>query len=62
MKKEDYIKVSGLIFAVVGVLHLLRLFFGFPVVFGDMQIPAWVSIIGAPVGGFLAYSAFKFSK
>lgn len=62
MKKETYIQVSGIIFAVVAVLHLLRLFFGIPVTFGDTQIPVWVSVIGAIVGGFLAYTAFKFSK
>ncbi len=62
MKKETYIQITGLIFAVVTLLHLLRLVLGFPVIFGEMGIPVWASIIGAAVGAFLAYSAFKFSR
>ncbi len=62
MKQETYIKVTGLIFSVITILHVLRLVFGWDAVLGGWQVPVWVSFIGVAVGGFLAYSAFKFSK
>lgn len=62
MKQETYIKATGLIFSVITVLHVLRLIFGWDAVLGGWQVPVWLSFIAAALGGFLAYSAFKFSK
>lgn len=62
MKQEAYIKVTGLIFSVITILHVLRLIFGWDAVLGGWQVPVWLSFIAVALGGFLAYSAFKFSK
>ncbi|MBI2613889.1 MAG: hypothetical protein HYW62_03875 [Candidatus Levybacteria bacterium] len=62
MKQEAYIKVTGIIFSVVTILHVLRLILGWDVILGGWQLPVWLSFVGVALGGFLAYSAFKFSK
>lgn len=62
MNKETYLKVSGVIFSVVAILHVLRLVLNWEVVLGGWQAPIWASFLGAILGGFLAYSAFKLSK
>lgn len=60
--EKMYIKLTGTIFSIVAILHLLRLIFGWEVIMGNWQIPIWVSFVGVGVSGFLAYIAFKLSK
>ena len=60
--QKMYIKLTGLIFSIIAILHLLRLIFRWDVIMGDWQIPVWVSFIGVAASGFLAYIAFKLSK
>ena len=62
MKQKEYIKVTGIIFTVVAAAHIIRLLTGFDVEVGDYELPYWVSILGAAVAGFLAYSSFKLKK
>jgi hypothetical protein len=44
-----YLVVSGVVFLLVAVLHLLRLVFEWPVVVGPWTIPQWPSYVGFPV-------------
>ena len=46
--------VAGLIFAIVALLHLLRIYMSWPVVVADWSVPMWVSWIGLVVAGGLA--------
>lgn len=62
LKQTDYIRVTGLIFLVVAVLHILRIFTGFEVEIANNELPVWVSIIGAAIAGYLAYSSQKLKK
>lgn len=62
MMQKMYLKLTGLIFSIVAILHLLRLIFRWDVIMGDWQIPLWVSFIGVAAAGFLAYIGFKLSK
>lgn len=62
MKQKTYIQITGYIFAVIAVVHALRVVFGWPVVLGGMDIHAVVSIFGVVVAGYLAYSAFNLKK
>ena len=59
MKRDTYVQVSGLIFAAVAVMHVLRLLNGWDVVFGTWNVPAVGSLVGAVVAGYLAYAALK---
>jgi hypothetical protein len=51
--------LAALIFAVVALLHLFRLWSQFTVVFGSHTIPTWVSIIGFIVPGILAVMLYR---
>ena len=47
--------IAGTIFALVALLHVLRIYMGWPVVVGVWSAPMWVSWIGLVVAGGLAY-------
>lgn len=59
---KTFVQISGVIFFLVGLIHLLRLLTGLPVVFGTWDLPLWVSILGAVLAWYLAYTAFVLSK
>jgi hypothetical protein len=47
--------VASVIFALVALLHLLRIYMGWPIVIGSWAAPMWVSWIGLAAGGGLSY-------
>ena len=54
MNTKDYLIVSTIIFAVVAVMHLLRLVLGWSVVLGMTSIPLWVSLLAVLVSASIA--------
>lgn len=62
MNQRTYLQVSGLLFTVGAVVHLLRAVMGWDVVLAGQIIPAWVSWIGVVAAGYLAYCAYKLMK
>jgi hypothetical protein len=58
INKNIALKTAGVIFAVVALLHLLRVVTGFEVAIGGKTIPLWPSIGGLIVGGLLAIWMF----
>lgn len=58
MNKHTYFLISGLVFAIVAMVHLLRVINQFPVVVGVWVIPMAVSVIGFIVAGILSYCGF----
>ena len=59
MNQSMYMKVTGIIFLVIAVLHFYRAISSLPVVIGDFSIPVAVSWIGIVVAGFLAYRGLR---
>lgn len=59
---KTLLQVVGTIFAIVGLIHLLRLLTGFQVVLGTWDVPMWVSVIGVLLPGYLSYNAFSLAK
>lgn len=57
MKKSPLI-VAGILFALVALVHLSRLYFQFPLIIGTTLIPLWVNGIGLVVSGALSYWMF----
>lgn len=57
-----YVRVTGLIFLVVAVLHVLRIFTGFEVEIADYELPVWISFAGAAIAGYLAWTSQKLKK
>lgn len=62
MSDKLYTVVSGVIFAVVATLQLLRAFNQWPVQLASWQIPVWVSWLAALVAGALAVWAFSIAR
>ncbi len=60
--KNSALTVAGLIFLLIGFLHLLRMAFGVSVVVGGWVIPQWFSLIGMVVMFLLSLWCFKSHK
>jgi hypothetical protein len=59
MDQRTFNLVSGIVFTIVAVVHLLRLFMGWPVVVGTWAAPTWLSWLGLLVAGALSYSGLR---
>ncbi len=59
MSARQYLLVSGTVFALVALAHILRIAGGMAVMIETWPLPMWVSILGTIVPAFLAYSAFR---
>ena len=62
MKEKTFHKTIGIIFLIVGILHLLRAIMSWPMRIGDFTIAVWFSYIIAIIVLWLSYEAFKLSK
>ena len=61
MKDKAYFFISALIFAIVAILHLLRIVFNWNFEFASYYIPMWVSYFPVIFLGVLSVLGFKFS-
>jgi hypothetical protein len=59
MDQRAFNLVCGIVFAIVAVVHMLRLFLGWPVVIGTWAAPTWLSWLGCLVAGTLSYSGLR---
>jgi hypothetical protein len=59
MSRNAYRYVSGSIFGVVALGHLVRALLAVPVQIGDSSIPIWLSWIAVVVAGALSLWAFR---
>jgi hypothetical protein len=59
MDRKTYLWVAGVIFSLVMVFHLVRIFENWPVIIGDWSVPKWVSWLGLIVAGGLALLGFR---
>jgi len=62
MKGRAYLLISGSIFGVVAVLHVLRLVNGWPFQVGPWVLPVALSWVGAAVAAGLCLWAFRLSS
>ena len=58
MSTKIYLAVSGIIFVIVAVLHLLRLIYLWPAQIGTLTIPMWASCAALVVASALFVWAF----
>ena len=59
MTIRNYMLVSGCIFALVAVLHLVRVAAGWDLIVGGWTAPVWASVLGIVVPAVLALAAFR---
>ena len=55
MTEKTFATIAAVIFALVALLHLLRLVMGWSIVIDSWMVPMWVSWIGLVVAGGLSY-------
>jgi hypothetical protein len=59
MSKKLYLIISGSIFLLVGIFHLLRLIYHWPIVVGTREIPYLLSYVGFPASiGYSVWAAW----
>jgi hypothetical protein len=59
---RSYLAVSGVLFGIVALAHVVRLAFGWPVQIGALSAPLWLSVIGVIVPGSLSVWAFNLAR
>jgi hypothetical protein len=60
MSRKTFSWLAGAIFALVALLHLLRIYMGWAVTIDSWSVPTWVSWVGVIVAGGLSYAGLKF--
>ena len=55
MSQKTFTITASVIFGVVALFHVLRIFLGWPAVIGGWTVPMWLSWIGLVVAGGLSY-------
>jgi len=59
MGNKPFTLIAAIIFLVMALLHLLRLFRHFQIVIGSHPLPYWASIAGALIAGLLSLGLFR---
>ncbi len=62
MKQGAFVLVTSSIFALMALLHALRLIYGWNVTIGEWTMPVWVSAVGFLVAGYLALQGFLLKR
>lgn len=59
MSQKSYYYVTGGVFLIIAVLHLLRIVNSWPVNIADFAVPIWLSWLGVLLAGVLAYYGLR---
>jgi hypothetical protein len=60
-RERAYLFAAGVLFAIVAVAHLMRLFASASLNLGGFEVPLWLSWVGVAVTGYLSYASFRFA-
>ena len=59
---KPFTTIAVIIFAVICMMHFVRVFTGWPIRINTPEIPVWVSVIGGVVAGLMAIMLWRESK
>ncbi len=59
MTSKMYASITGAIFLIVSVVHLIRVFLGWEFRVDGMDVPAWGSLAAVVVAGYLSFTGFR---
>ena len=62
MNSRAYLVISGTIFGIVAILHLLRVVNGWAVVVGPWSAPMWISWLGTLLPAVLCVWALRLAS
>jgi len=62
MNQKNFLYLVSGIFGLIFILHILRLFLEWEVVFNGWLAPMWLSWVALIISGFLTYKAFVMAK
>jgi hypothetical protein len=62
MQSKRFLRMTGTIFAMAALAHLLRLVMGWPVMVGGWTIPLWVSGVALVGAGVLSFIGLRLAK
>jgi hypothetical protein len=57
--KNQALIIAGLIFAIISLIHFIRLFYPFEVIVAGWLVPLWINVIGFLVTGLLSGLMFR---
>jgi len=60
-REHTYLLLAGVIFTIVAVAHLWRLFAQGELVLMGWEVPLWLSWFGVIITAYLAYTSFRFA-
>jgi hypothetical protein len=60
--KKPFNMLAVLIFAIVALVHVLRLVFGWEVTINGLAVPPWASVLGIVVAAGLAVMLWRESR
>ena len=58
MTPRVFVLVSSSLFALIAVVHALRLVYAWPVTLAEWAVPVWLSWVGLIIAGYLSYQGF----
>ena len=62
MNRKSYFFVTAVVFAVIGLLHLLRIVIGWEAVVAGWVVPVWISWVGLVVTAVFAFFGFAYGR
>ena len=62
MSTKGYCTVSGAIFLLIGIAHVVRVAVGFPFQIGSWELPRAISAVGGVVALYLAWWGFTSAR
>jgi hypothetical protein len=62
MSRKAYFAITGIIFPVIAIVHLLRISFGWSPVVEGWVVPMWLSWVALVVAGWLGYEGLRFAR
>ncbi len=62
MDQKTFSLISGFIFLLIAILHVLRIVYALDAVIGGWEVPKWISWVAIAVGAYLGYEGLRLSK
>lgn len=62
MAQKNYLRLAGVIFLVIALIHLSRIIFAWPAVMAGWSLPIWINWVGFVITGFLSWQGLKLGK